>query len=142
MRDSKCTVVFTHSAPQLELLGSPARLAQVVTNLVGNAADASKSRGGGEIRVTLAPADDGYLLLEVSDSGGGIPPDILTKIFEPMFTTKPFGEGTGLGLSIVHDVVTGDFKGSVEVRSKVGKGTTFSLKLAIQSAAKVVPDGA
>jgi C4-dicarboxylate-specific signal transduction histidine kinase len=46
-----------------------------------------------------------------------------------MFTTKPFGEGTGLGLSIVHDIVTSEFKGSIEVETELGRGTTFTLRL-------------
>ena len=55
-------------------------------------------------------------------------PEVLPKIFEPMFTTKPFGEGTGLGLTIVHDIVTGELGGSINVTSLEGQGTTFTLK--------------
>jgi signal transduction histidine kinase len=52
---------------------------------------------------------------------------VLPRIFEPMFTTKPFGQGTGLGLSIVHDIVTGDFGGTIRATSEVGHGATFTV---------------
>ena len=51
----------------------------------------------------------------------------MPRIFEPMFTTKPFGQGTGLGLSIVHDIVTGDFGGTIRATSEVGLGATFTV---------------
>lgn len=109
------------------LVGSPASFAQAVTNLVTNAIDASRPNGG-EIRLELVSSGD-RVSLRVTDHGCGIPPEIIGNIFEPMFTTKPFGHGTGLGLSILHDIVTGEFDGSVEVTSTVGKGTTFELFL-------------
>ncbi|WP_333714390.1 ATP-binding protein [Yoonia sp.] len=114
------------------------QLEQVLMNLVVNARDAMQ--GAGEIRVvtnnmTLAsvmrkdraevPPGD-YVVVNVIDKGCGIPPDKLTKIFEPFYTTKRTGEGTGLGLSTVYGIVkqTGGF---VFVESELGKGTTFSL---------------
>ena len=66
-------------------------------------------------------------MLRVTDQGMGIPPENVKKIFDPMFTSKPFGVGTGLGLTIVHDIVTGDFNGTIEVESEPGVGTTFVL---------------
>ena len=63
----------------------------------------------------------------VSDEGTGIPADVVKRIFDPMFTTKPFGEGTGLGLSIVHNIVSSDFNGTIEVDTEVGRGTQFIL---------------
>jgi CheY-like chemotaxis protein len=68
--------------------------------------------------------------LEVSDSGGGISPEILDKIFDPFFTTKEVGVGTGLGLSLVHGIVTG-LGGAVDVASTVGKGSMFKVYLPI-----------
>jgi signal transduction histidine kinase len=103
------------------------RFSQVVTNLVENAVDASATKGGGAIDVRLSTREDN-LLLEVEDAGTGIAPEILQRIFEPMFTTKPFGQGTGLGLSIVHDIVTGDFGGAVEVESRPDEGTKFTVR--------------
>jgi signal transduction histidine kinase len=105
-----------------------------VTNLVTNAIDASRPKGGGPIVLSLSQSE-GTVLLKVQDEGHGIPDDIMNRIFDPMFTTKPFGEGTGLGLSIVHDIVTTDYRGAIEVESEVGKGTTFTLSLAAQGRA-------
>jgi signal transduction histidine kinase len=67
--------------------------------------------------------------LQVHDSGIGIAPENLSRIFEPMFTTKPFGEGTGLGLSIVHDIIVGEFGGQIDVTSEAGGGSTFTLTI-------------
>lgn len=125
LRRGQCTAEFLSSADRIELHGSPGRLAQVVTNLVTNAIDASAPHGG-PIELKLMRLAD-HVELRVSDHGGGIAPDDMPKIFDPMFTTKPFGEGTGLGLTIVHDIVTGDFRGTVEVTSQLGRGTTFNL---------------
>jgi sigma-B regulation protein RsbU (phosphoserine phosphatase) len=126
-RKGNCRAVFEPPAEQIELFGSPVRFSQVVTNLVENAVDASLAKGGGPINVLVTIQDKG-LTLEVGDAGTGIPPEVLPRIFEPMFTTKPFGQGTGLGLSIVHDIVTGDFGGSVVVDSQLGAGTTFTVR--------------
>ena len=123
-RKGNCSAVFDPPSAHVELTGSPVRLGQVVTNLVENAIYASL--GGGTVTVTLVQRD-GALDLLVADSGSGIDPEILERIFEPMFTTKPFGQGTGLGLSIVHDIVTSDFGGTVRVDSRPGLGTTFTV---------------
>jgi signal transduction histidine kinase len=70
---------------------------------------------------------DNRVTIHISDTGCGIPEENLSKIFDPMFTTKPFGEGTGLGLSIVHDILSVDFNGTISVESSVGVGTEFTL---------------
>jgi DNA-binding LacI/PurR family transcriptional regulator/signal transduction histidine kinase len=126
-----CTISFEHSSEVLDVHGAPGRLAQVVTNLVTNAIDASRSKGGGPIVLSLSSnsSNESAIKLKIADKGGGIPADIMKRIFDPMFTTKPFGEGTGLGLSIVHDIVSTDFNGTIEVESEVGQGTTFTLNL-------------
>jgi CheY-like chemotaxis protein len=72
----------------------------------------------------LAPGD--YAMLEVADTGAGIPSEDLSRIFDPFFTTKEVGKGTGLGLSMVYGFVK-EMKGHVKVASEVGKGTTFTL---------------
>ncbi len=125
LRKGKCRLVFDPPAERLELLGSPVRFSQVITNLVENAVDAC-SPGGGAVTVTLGQRERA-LALEVRDPGSGILADVLPRIFEPMFTTKPFGQGTGLGLAIVHDIVTGDFGGTIDVASEVGLGATFTV---------------
>jgi PAS domain S-box-containing protein len=127
LRANNCEATFEHGGGGVELSGVPGRLIQVVSNLVGNAVDASGARGGGPIRVELKAHEEG-VELRIADSGSGISPEVLPKIFEPMFTTKPFGEGTGLGLTIVHDIVTGEFGGTIDVTSRVGEGTTFILR--------------
>lgn len=127
LRDGRCTVRFEHPETALTLHGSPGGLAQVVTNLVTNAIDATAPRGPGEIVVKLATEDSG-VVLRITDRGTGIPPDILDKIFEPMFTTKPFGKGTGLGLPICNDIVTGEFGGRLDVETALGEGTTFIVR--------------
>ena len=58
-----------------------------------------------------------------------MPREVVQRVFEPMFTTKPFGQGTGLGLTIVHDIISGDFRGTIDVTSEVGVGTTFTFRL-------------
>lgn len=82
--------------------GSADRLSQVVLNLLLNAADAMN--GEGEVTVELSSEDD-VVVLVVSDSGPGIPEDVLTDIFEPFVTTKPVGQGTGLGLAVCHTII-------------------------------------
>lgn len=120
----KCDLVFLPQEKEILLYGLPGRLSQVVTNLVANAIDACDSKGGGSIRVNLSSFQD-RVELSVSDQGVGIPPENLPKIFDPMYTTKPFGEGTGLGLSIVKDIIKGEFGGTVAVESAVDEGTIF-----------------
>ncbi len=113
----------------VKLYGDPKRLVQVITNLVINAIDACKPNGG-NISIILENNKDGFARLTVRDTGCGIPEEILPRIFDPMFSTKPFGEGTGLGLSIVHDIVN-EFKGSISVESKKGL-TSFEIYLPIK----------
>jgi PAS domain S-box-containing protein len=105
--------------------GNESRLGQVFLNLLVNAAQAipEGASARNEIAVRLFP-EEGRVVLEVSDTGTGIPPEVLPRIFEPFFTTKKQGEGTGLGLSICHGIVTG-FGGEITVKSVPGKGTTF-----------------
>ena len=108
------------------MLGTPGRLAQIVTNLVTNALEALPDVGEGSVTLTLT-SDDHLARLVVQDTGSGIAPEIRDKVFEHMFTTKPLGQGTGLGLAIVKDLVGGYFGGSVDLASEPGHGTTFTL---------------
>ena len=72
---------------------------------------------------------DGESRISVSDKGSGIAPENISRIFDPLFTTKPVGKGTGLGLTIIHDIVHGDFGGRIDVESALGQGTTFTVRL-------------
>jgi len=123
---ANCQMVFKRQEKNLELIGIAPSFAQVVTNLVTNAIDASHANRGGLITVALSEEEES-LRLQVSDEGVGIPEEIRAKIFDPLFTTKPFGEATGLGLTLVHDIVTKGFHGSIDVTSQVGEGTMFTL---------------
>jgi DNA-binding LacI/PurR family transcriptional regulator/signal transduction histidine kinase len=126
IRRSSGEVRFDPPQRPIELLGTPGRLAQIVTNLVTNALEALPDVGEGSVTLTLT-SDDHFARLVVQDTGSGIAPEIRDKVFEPMFTTKPLGQGTGLGLAIVKDLVGGYFGGSVDLASEPGRGTTFTL---------------
>jgi PAS domain S-box-containing protein len=126
LRAGKCEAAFTPSSEVVELLGSPGRLSQVVTNLLTNSIDACKSAGTGAIEILLARRA-GSVRLSVSDTGSGIAAEHLPRIFDPMFTTKPFGQGTGLGLTIVHGIVVGEFGATIQAESVPGRGATFTI---------------
>ena len=127
-------------AGRAAMLGDATQVHQVVMNLATNAIQAMPA--GGELRVsldvmrlesarvpTIGIIDPGeYLVLEVADSGTGIPPDVLERIFDPFFTTKEVGTGTGLGLSLVHGIVA-ELCGAVDVTSTPGAGSTFTVYL-------------
>ncbi|HEX9296692.1 MAG TPA: substrate-binding domain-containing protein [Polyangiaceae bacterium] len=133
LREGNCDAVFEPSAESIRIRGSPGRFGQVVTNLVGNSVEALLPRGGGRIEVILRE-DTSTACLEVRDAGVGIAADVLPKIFDPMFSTKPFGEATGLGLTVVHDIVKGEFGGSIDVDSEEGVGTTVRIRVPKASA--------
>jgi PAS domain S-box-containing protein len=111
--------------PVPRVTGYPGQLNQVFLNLILNAAQAIAEQG--EITVETAAAD-GHAVVRVSDNGVGIPPENLSKLFTPFFTTKPVGKGTGLGLSISYNIVR-KHRGTIDVRSEVGRGTTFTVRL-------------
>ncbi|WP_338661399.1 ATP-binding protein [Pararoseomonas sp. SCSIO 73927] len=117
-------------APRI-LRCSPALLNQVVMNIVGNAADAIQGPGGIRVATRL---DGGDYVIEVSDSGPGVPEAIRARIFEPFFTTKPVGAGTGLGLSIAYTVV-GAHHGSITVDDAPGGGARFTVRVPAEGAA-------
>jgi len=109
--------------------GSAAYLGQVVLNLLVNAAQAIPAGGDAVHRVCIATfEEDGQAVLEVSDTGPGMSPEVARRIFEPFFTTKPPGQGTGLGLTVSRQVVE-TFGGSLGVETREGQGTTFRVVL-------------
>ena len=112
-----------------QVMGNSVQLSQVFVNLLINAVQALPEQGG-EIRLVTRLHNDSQVLVEVQDTGCGIPAEHLDRIFEPFFTTKPVGEGTGLGLSISHDIIRG-LGGELTVSSVVGQGTTFRIRLPV-----------
>ena len=104
------------------------QLSQVFMNMLVNATHAIQSRGTITIR-TLREGDD--VKIQIADTGSGIPPENLARIFDTGFTTKSVGVGTGLGLAISRKIIE-DHHGRIEVASEVGKGTTFTITLPIE----------
>lgn len=125
---------YTPNLPRIEAYAS--ELNQVWTNLIDNAIDAMNGRG--EIHIhTCAEAEPSEgdapraVVVEISDSGPGIPPELQDRIFDAFFTTKQPGEGTGLGLHIVSNTVLNQHHGEIKVESKPGH-TTFRVRLPVQ----------
>ncbi len=104
------------------------QLQQVCTNLIINAIQAMP--GGGKL-ILRTSSNANCLIIEVQDSGYGITPENLRRLFTPFFTTKDKGKGVGLGLAVAHGIIE-RHDGKIEVKSQVGKGTTFTIKLPIQ----------
>ena len=109
----------------LVVLGVEFKLQQVFLNLFLNARDAMPTGGWLAIRTRI---DDQTVVVEVSDTGAGIPPEALSRIYDPFFTTKAQGQGTGLGLSVTYGVVQ-EHHGAIECDSEPGQGARFTLTL-------------
>jgi len=124
----KCNIALKNEfkANKTRVTGSPGKFQQVVMNLFTNAKDAIGDRGG-NIFIKTENIDD-ILKISISDDGPGIPVEDMEKIFESFYTTKEDGRGTGLGLSITRSIVE-EMKGTIEVYSSPGKGTTFTINL-------------
>ena len=105
---------------------SPTELQQVILNLINNALDALEDKGG-KIRISAKTSGES-IVIEVSDTGPGIPLENISKIFDPFFTTKPVGKGTGLGLSICYGIIK-KMGGEINVKSTVGEGSTFRIRI-------------
>jgi PAS domain S-box-containing protein len=117
-------------SPQLpKVLADPDQMNQVFLNLILNACQAMPE--GGTLRLALHPTDS-TVELTVQDTGGGIPPEQLSKIFDPFFSTKAVGEGTGLGLTVVHGILQ-EHQGAIRVTSVPSQGTTFIVSLPVYS---------
>jgi two-component system cell cycle sensor histidine kinase/response regulator CckA len=129
------------AAPDLwRVKADPTQFEQVLINLVVNARDAMPNGGSVDLKLRNVELDlvyvhqhpdarpGGHVLLEVTDTGAGMTPEVLAHVFEPFFTTKPVGEGTGLGLATVYGIVA-QAGGHVTVDSKPGQGSRFSVYL-------------
>lgn len=134
---SACNVAASQISSRAELklsLGALPKLCcraghmgQVFLNLLLNAAQAMEQRG--EIHI-LSRFENGEIVIRFSDTGCGIPPDVLPRIFDPFFTTREVGSGTGLGLTVSRDIILAQ-GGHLDVSSEVNAGTTFSIRLPI-----------
>ena len=137
-----------------DIMGDPTQIHQIMINLCTNSAHAMEDEGG-----TLEVAMENIMIhedaasrypelnpgphvhLRVKDTGDGISPEVIGRVFDPYFTTKDVGKGTGLGLSVVHGIVN-SHHGRISVESKAGKGTTFSILLpAVEGRTKNDPEG-
>ena len=130
------------------VLADPTQIHQVLMNLCANADHAMREKGGVlEVKLEEVELDadftalqpdmkpGAYLNLTVSDTGNGMPPDVLERIFDPFFTTKETGEGTGMGLSVVHGII-GSYGGAITAYSEPGQGSTFKVYLPIIETSK------
>lgn len=102
---------------------------QAITNLLLNARDALRTSEIKKIELTSSQKGK-WIICEIKDTGQGIPPELLNKIYDPFFTTKDVGEGTGLGLSITHSIIK-EHGGQITTQSEVGQGTTFNIQIPI-----------
>ncbi|PON11133.1 hybrid sensor histidine kinase/response regulator, partial [Candidatus Entotheonella serta] len=135
------TIILDYQAfaEQAVVLADPTQLHQVLLNICANAGYAMRETGGllavrldtidrntplVTDRATLPPG--GYVRVSIQDTGCGMGPDVLERIFEPFYTSKPQGEGTGMGLAVVHGIMA-EHNGAVTVESTIGEGTIFTL---------------
>jgi two-component system cell cycle sensor histidine kinase/response regulator CckA len=140
--DVKLETEYGRNLPNVHV--DKGQMEMVMMNLVVNARDAMRPQGGGKVSIrTAALSQDeaktrgwgeapaqGAALIEVSDTGPGIPPEIVAQVFEPFFTTKPQGEGTGLGLSTVHGIIN-QAGGHILIDTAPGQGATFRIFLPV-----------
>ena len=126
-RTARVNVIKLLQAQLPPVLGSNNRLQQVFLNLFMNARDAMPSGGMLEVRTAR---NNGYVEVEITDTGAGILRENLHRIFDPFFTTKTSGRGTGLGLSVSYGIIK-EHAGKIDVRSTPGKGTSFRLEFPV-----------
>ena len=125
------------SDPLPSVHGYMGAMNQVLTNLIINAAQAMEgaaTQSPGEIVIRTVAREDA-IEISVKDTGGGIPPEIQSRVFDPFFTTKPVGKGTGQGLSLARNIIVKDHGGEIEFESAPGQGTTFIIRLPVAGAA-------
>jgi len=126
LRRSQIEIVRCYAEDAPEAYANAGKLQQIFTNLILNARDAIPD--GGRITVSTGTADDGSLVAEISDTGIGIAPENVAKIYDPFYTTKGVGQGTGLGLAVSYGIVQ-EHAGRISVDSTPGRGTTFRITL-------------
>jgi two-component system, NtrC family, sensor kinase len=118
-------------SPQACVTGSPSQINQVFLNLISNAAQATGPDGVIKLSTRI---EGNNAIVQVTDNGSGIAPEVLPKIFDPFFTTKKIGEGTGLGLSIAYKIISAH-GGHIKATSEPGRGTCFTITLPVEVSA-------
>jgi signal transduction histidine kinase len=126
LRGNQIQIVRGYDPDVPPVIGNSGKLQQVFTNLLLNARDAIPA--GGSIKISTSPADDDSLTIEVADTGIGIAPENVAKIYDPFYTTKGVGRGTGLGLAVSYGIVQ-EHSGHISVESTPGAGTIFRITL-------------
>ena len=126
LRRSQIQIVRQYDDDAPEAYANAGKLQQVFTNLILNARDAIPD--GGQIIVSTGTAEDGSLVAEICDTGIGIAPENVAKIYDPFYTTKGVGQGTGLGLAVSYGIIQ-EHAGRISVDSTPGRGTTFRITL-------------
>jgi signal transduction histidine kinase len=129
LRKSRVEIIKNYEAKPPKIFANAGKLQQVFTNLILNARDAMLNDGG-SITLITKTADEESVVIEVVDTGSGIDPENLSKIYDPFFTTKGVGSGTGLGLAVTYGIVQ-EHAGTIEATSEIGVGTTFHLEFPI-----------
>ena len=130
-RLEKSRVVITQDfQPGLpNINASPNHIEQVILNLLINAIDSIEEKNDTNKRIDIkVTTEEQFIKIEISDNGVGIKEDNIKNIFDPFFTTKPEGQGTGLGLAVITNIIN-SHNGKIEVKSKLGEGTTFTVYL-------------
>jgi signal transduction histidine kinase len=126
LRGSRIEIVRAYDHDSLKVFGNSGKLQQIFTNLLLNARDSIPD--GGRITISTATTEGDALIIEVADTGMGIAPENVAKIYDPFYTTKGVGRGTGLGLAVSYGIVQ-EHSGQISVDSTPGRGTTFRITL-------------
>jgi signal transduction histidine kinase len=140
LRATGCRLDYEETPADVAVVGEPARLGQVVVNLVGNAIDAYEDAAVANRIVVRATRDAAGIGVTVRDWAGGIPADVVPRIFDELFTTKEPGRGTGLGLWIARNLTEEVFGGSLTVETELGVGSCFTIRIAPEHVATDGPE--
>ncbi len=133
LKSTDVSIKKEYGAAPLKALIDKEQLKQVLNNLIINALDAMSGQGPITLRTRIERLNEiQYIVIDVEDTGSGIPDDKLGIIFEPFYSTKSIGAGTGLGLAICKKIMD-EHNGLIKVRSKLNEGSTFSLYFPLQS---------
>ncbi len=119
----------TEFAEPLMVLGLPSEIREVLVNVIKNAAEAMPNGG---MLIVRGERQEDTAIIQIDDTGTGMSPEVLSRVFDPFFTTRGMELGMGLGLSVAHGIVT-QHRGKIEVESELGKGSRFTLKLPLSN---------